>query len=416
MKHAAALRERFPLVNELLTTRRAHVVAAAAAVVLATSVFTYVAAIATSTGYVTTYGPVIGGDFVVFDSAADAAWSGDGALLYQPEVLEARLKAAFPARDGSFRLSWQYPPTMLLLLLPFALFPYLASFAAWVGATGALFLAATRVLWNDRLAIFLVIAAPASFQSMITGQTGFLTAALLASAGLFADRRPLLAGIAAGILTVKPQLGLLIPFAFAAAGCWRAFIAAAVTAAVLAAASYFALGAETWSAFFNAVTAHGTRLHSEIFPYEKLVSLYGGATMLGAPASVAMALQALGTLALAIFVTAVWRKTKNSDFRVATLCAAAPLASPYAFYYEIAVFAPAVLVVAKCAAQTGWLRGERPLLAFLWIAPISFPGAGDIPGFPLTFAAAILVLAVTARRVLVAPGAFVPAAVSRDLL
>lgn len=62
------------------------------------------------------------------------------------------------------------------------------------------------------------------------------------------ERSALLAGILFGLLTFKPQLGVLLPLALLAGRQWRAFIAAAATAAVLFAASVILFGANVWLA------------------------------------------------------------------------------------------------------------------------------------------------------------------------
>ena len=51
---------------------------------------------------------------------------------------------------------------------------------------------------------------------------------------LLLDRRPVLAGILFGALCYKPHFGMLIPVALAASGRWRAFGAAAASAAASA--------------------------------------------------------------------------------------------------------------------------------------------------------------------------------------
>ena len=207
----------------------------------------------------------------------------------------------------------------------------------------------------------------------------------------------MLAGIAAGLLTVKPQLGLLIPIAFAAAGCWRAFGAAAATSIALAVFSFFVFGAESWAAFFDAMTAQGARMGESIFPYHKLISPFGFAMTLGAPAIVATAMQGLATIALAAFVFFVWRRTTSRELRLIALIAAAPLATPYAFYYEAPIFIPALMILAKRAIESGWLRFEKQALIALWALPLLAPGPVWLP-IPalLAFAA----FALCARRVL----------------
>lgn len=404
---AARFARRYPFLNDLLTRRLLVVAATAAALILATNLAMFAATVATSTNYVTLYGPVIGGDFIVFDTAANEARDDRIDALYDSETFSKTLAARFSS-EAPILLSWQYPPTMLALVWPLAFIPYLASYALWVGGTGGALFLSLRTVWRDPRALFFAFATPAAFQSMITGQTGFLSAALLSTAALYAERRPILAGVAAGLLTVKPQLGLLIPIAFAAAGAWRAFAVAALTGAALAAVSVGVFGTESWQAFIGAIASHGARMNAEIFPHHKLMSVFGGLTMLGAPAPAAMAAQAGASLLLAAFVMIVWRRTKDVLLRLAALCAAAPLATPYAFYYEAALLIPPALAMARLGATTGWLRGEKWGLAALWIAPMWMPGPDGTPGVPYSFLVALCVFLSAARRtgsLLVAPRA-----------
>ena len=392
-----ALAARFPLINELLTARLAQVAAAAAGLVFAVNAAMFAHAVATSRDLVTVYGPAIGGDFVVFHTAATAAAAGDAVAVYDAGAFSARLQEAFPGA-GDMRLSWQYPPTMLALISVLALFPYLASYGVWTLAGSALYFSALRPILTTRLAFFAVLAAPALMQAFITGQTGFVTGGLLALAAFQAERRPLLAGAAAGLLTFKPQLGLLIPIAYAAAGAWRAFAAATVVALVLAVGTTLAFGVEIWSAFFQAVSEHSGRMQSGVFPFEKLVSVYGGFAMAGAAPAVAMSAQIAASLALAALTFAFWRRVKAPDLRLAALCASALLAAPNAFYYELTLSIPALVVAARRGVETGWLPGERPIIAAVWAAPMLLLSFGGHPGLPLGCLTALAALALVVRR------------------
>ena len=202
------------------------------------------------------------------------------------------------------------------------------------------------------------------------------------------------------MLTIKPQLGLLIPIAFAAAGCWRAFAVAAFSGTAFAAASYVAFGADTWLAFFEAVKTHSERMQSLTFPYHKMVSPFGALKMLGAPNLVAFSIQTLSTISLAGFVFYVWRCSKQWDLRAMVLCTAVLLATPYAFYYELPILIAPLFLVARRATQSTWLKGEKIVLMLLWLAPIALPGNDNIPGIPMSFLVVATAFLICARRVL----------------
>lgn len=399
----ALIERRYPLFYALGVKRFRLVLISFAALYLAVAGAMWAELIATSENLFTRAGPIIGGDFIVFQHAAARAGDADMAALYEMTALKAELQARYPGH-GEMNFGWMYPPTMFLVVGPFGDAPYLAAYAAWVVAFGAGFLVVIHRLWADRWAMAFAVSAPPFFQAIITGQNGFLTASLLAVAGGFAEKRPVIAGVAAGLLTLKPQLGILIPFAFAAAGCWRAVLWAATTALLLASLSVAAYGAGVWVAFVDGVLTHGGRMATGGFPFEKLVTPFGFAAMLGAPPALAGGVQAAATLTLAAFVMLVWRRVKDADLRLAALSTAALMATPYAFYYEFVIALPAMLVIAKRAAQTGWLTGEKLSLIALWLLTMPAPGEDVIPSVSVCALSALLAFAIVARRAVPAAG------------
>ena len=91
-------------------------------------------------------------------------------------------------------------------------------------------------LTRDRFAWFTTLALTASwlplFRSMAAGQNSLFTIFLLA--GLFAawkDNRMILAGVWLGLISYKPQFGLLVGLVFLARGMWVALASAGATAA-----------------------------------------------------------------------------------------------------------------------------------------------------------------------------------------
>lgn len=388
--------QRYPLLASILTEFRHPVLLTVAAAAITLYAGVYLGVILTSENLVTIHGTIVGGDFIVFWSAAQSIFTDAPLAVYQADIMGQLLQENFP-REEAYRLTWQYPPTMFLVIAPLAALSYVPALWLWGAGTAGLFAGAVLSFWRNYAALFIALASAAVFQALITGQTGFFTAALLAVAAIWADRRPVIAGIAAGLLTVKPQLGLLIPIAFAAAGCWRAFGAAAVTAIALAVISTAIFGLDSWIAFYEAATNHGGLMSTDLFPYHKLVTPLGFVTLLGAPSALAMTAQILAALGLSGLVFHVWRTVPDWDLRAMALLISAPLASPYAFYYEMTIFIPALLLLARRGLTDGWLPGERPALALLWITPLFMPGdKNSVLGFLVAAAAFLL----CARRIL----------------
>ena len=105
-----------------------------------------------------------------------------------------------------------------------------------------LYVAAVRAIMGERLGILIACAFPAVMWNMLVGQNGFLTAALIGLMLLTLDTRPIAAGVLLGLLTYKPQFGILFPIVLAANGQWRVIAAASVTTAALVAASAAVFG------------------------------------------------------------------------------------------------------------------------------------------------------------------------------
>ena len=80
------------------------------------------------------------------------------------------------------------------------------TFAAYASACGA---GRPDTLW-------LALALPPVLVNAITGQAGFLTAALFVGGMALLPKRPFAGGLLLGLLVVKPQLGLVLPFALLA--------------------------------------------------------------------------------------------------------------------------------------------------------------------------------------------------------
>jgi hypothetical protein len=343
-------------------------------------------------------GAPVGGDYVAFHVAAREMADGRAAALYDDRTFEARLKELGPPKER-YGLTWQYPPTYFFVIAPLALLGFIPGYVLWTGAAMAAFFASLRAAGFGALALFVILAAPSTFHAVITGQNGFLTAALLIIATLFPDKRPIAAGLAAALLTVKPQLGLLIPIAYLAGGCWRAFFVAAFSALALAAASFAAFGVESWAAFFSAAAGAADNVASGAMPLFKMATPYAAARLAGLAAGAATVVQLLFFIAAAVAVAMVWRRVKDTELRAAILCASVFLAAPYAYYYELVILALPAAILAKRAIEKGWLKFEQIFLAAIFMLPLSLPGDATRSGFLLGFGIVLMAAGCIVRRI-----------------
>lgn len=167
----------------------------------------------------------------------------DRATLHAFQIgLEPSLHQQFP---------FPYPPSYMFVAWPFAFLPFGIAYVSWIAATLSLFLWAVSGAGGRFLDLAFAALAPTTIIVIMYGQNGLLTSGLIVAGCRFLGRRNVVAGVLFGLATVKPQVGLLVPFALVAAGLWRAMLAATVTALLLIAASGVAFG--------GLVGPHGSR-------------------------------------------------------------------------------------------------------------------------------------------------------------
>jgi hypothetical protein len=337
-------------------------------------------------------GAAFGGDFICFWNAAVRARLGDFAAIYP--VDDWRRALASPAGPS---LAWYvYPPFSLLGLQALGTMSY-GEAAAWWSLAPLPFYVALVAAHARRaevslqrlepaegagmgwagLATLAGLTAPWVSANLFSGQTGAWMAVLFLAATFHLPRRPILAGVFIGLIAVKPQLGLLFPFALAASGRWRTVAAAAATIVLLVAASLAWAGEGAWADYaamtrlfgqFIAV-GDGRLAQLALAPYVSLRSA-------GAPVAVATAVQAAISLAAAGAIVAVFRNARREapqdgrwDLRLGLLAAGALLSTPYALSYETPLLALAVIPLFVRAWRRGWDGLELAAVVAIVVAP-----------------------------------------------
>ncbi len=340
-------------------------------------------------------------DFVSFYAAGALANEGTPALAYDhAEHLAAEERVTETGIEYQF---FNYPPVFILLCAALARLPYLVAFVIFEGATLGLYLfVACRILGErDGTALVALCAFPIVFWNIGLGQNAFLTAGLFGAATLLIDRRPVPAGLLFGALCYKPQFGMLVPFALAAAGQWRAFGAAGASVAALVLVSLLLFGAGTWQAFFASVGGSPAMYESGRILFAGMANTFGAARLLGAGAPLAYALQAAASLAAAVVVVIVWRRRLSLPTRAATLAAATLVAAPLALLYDLifGVIAAAWLV-RDANSPAAWAR-QKLALAALFLLLLDGRGLAEsshVPVFPLAAIALFAIAGARARR------------------
>jgi hypothetical protein len=347
-------------------------------------------------------------DFTYEWAAALQAANGHGALLYDPAI-SVEMQPVVGGASGDIYPIWPYPPTFLLMLAPFTALGYLRAFIAWDLLTLLGCVTVVYLIVRRRAAIAVVLAAPFTAWNFLAAQNGFLTASLLGASLLFLERRPVLAGVFIGCLTYKPQFGILFPVALLAAGQWRAIASCAITVLVLVGVTVAAFGAGVWTAFPRGLLAQAglNLLADPDSNWGYLQSAYGLIRSLHGPARLAWLAQGLVTLGGAVTVWIVWRSRTRYELKAAILSAAALLATPYAFAYDMAAIVISAGFLATDQLNRGLLQGEKTMWIILFGAPLAVlvtlgdnAGGTTFGGTPICLFAAVMLFGVILRRVL----------------
>jgi hypothetical protein len=337
---------------------------------------------------------VVGRDFVNFWMYGRAAWLADPGRFYDAhiynEMLPTFLGVNFPGQI------WLYPPSIMLIAAPFGRLSYVPALLCWTVLGVGIFVWAARRYVDDRRLLIAFLCSPAAIFCLMSGQSSFLTTAMLLTIVLCADSKPVLAGVLIGLLSLKPQLGILFPVMLGASGRWRVFTVAAITTIFIIAATAVAFGPQVWIDFVSKgipaqslVMADPERVRTSIYP-TIFMNLRGA----DASYAVAMAVQACFSVLGAGLVIFAYRFRKNADpqllsalFFTCSVCVV-----PYLLSYDmltISCLSASLLAAGKLDA-----RGQLLAMLMYWLPWIQdVLGLFHVPGpalIPAVFAGYLL--------------------------
>jgi hypothetical protein len=341
-------------------------------------------------------GRPLGTDFSSFWSAGHMAREGRAPQAYEWDAMAAVQRQLF----GTDKLSpWSYPPVFLFIVVPLAMLPYLAAFFVWQGASLLAALAVYRKILPRNDALLFGLGFPAVLVCLGHGQTGFLTAALMAGGLLMLRRNEIAAGILFGLIIYKPQFGVLLPLVLAAGGYWRAFLAAAVTVLAVLALSAFIWGWPVWQAFFNSLHATRTIVFEQgDTGFEKFQSAFSWVRLWHGPVALAYAAQAVVALAVVAAVVWLWRGPASFALKAAALLTGSLLVSPYTLDYDFVVFGMALALLVSHGFAHGFRPWDRTLIALAWFVPVIARSVGKFAYLPLGFLALAAIFALIVVR------------------
>ncbi|RQS23521.1 glycosyltransferase family 87 protein [Burkholderia sp. Bp8998] len=343
--------------------------------------------------------PMVGSDFAIFWATARVALEHGPTAIFSPQWIQPIEAALRPFDDFA---PWPYPPTFLLVVIPFGSMPFASAVALFgvltIGCYAAVVARLTRSLDGQwRLA---VAAFPGLIGAALTMQNAFLTVAAAGAALLLLRSRPVVAGACVAILMVKPQYGVLFPLALICGRHWKALVSAGVFSAAIVATSVAVFGWRAWTAFFAFLPTfnRGMIEYGETL-WRGMPSICGLARAAGLSVPIAYAIQAGVAVPAAAACMYVWTRAARFELRAATLAAATLLVQPYYMYYDLLWLVLPLIFLVIDFRNVRPNRLEMAVVALVWIAPAqAFVAMISGTTWPVASAILVAVLAVVVRR------------------
>jgi alpha-1,2-mannosyltransferase len=315
-------------------------------------------------------GPVAG-DFINLWSVAKLILSDRIPDIYQVDHFMAFQGSVTGGANIGLRL-WAYPPHSLLLAWPFGLIGYYAALAVWSMVGLAVLIAGARRFGFDRLEIAIILTSPATILNLYFGQSGsFATGLMLLALSARTGRDPVSIS-AAALLTIKPQVGFLLPLLWMFQRRWRMIAWTALGMAAFLALAVVLFGLDPWRDYMgdtlptlNALEREGSGPFMRMIPSTFMAMRI----VIGDSAPALLIHFGFAAVVAAVLVFRLWR-VEDSDRRAAMVLVATALMTPYIHNYDLALLLCSALLVARrwSSSEKRPLRGEL-LVMIAWALP-----------------------------------------------
>ena len=332
-------------------------------------------------------GSPVGGDFINLWSVAELILLDRVPDIYHVDQFLEHQGTITGGANIGLRL-WAYPPHSLLLAWPFGLAGYYAALAVWSAIGLAVLVAGARRFGFDRLDIAIILTSPATVVNIYHGQSGSLAIGLMLLALSARTARDPVSITAAALLTVKPQVGFLLPLLWMFQRrwlmiAWTAFVVAAFLALAVA-----RFGLDPWSDYIgdtlprlNALEREGSGPFMAMIPSTFMAMRI----VIGDSASALLIHFGFAMAVAAVFVFRLWR-VEDANRRAAMVLIATVLMTPYIHNYDLALLLCGALLVARgCSSPERPALASKLLVIVAWALPhlVVWLNAFGVPVSPL---------------------------------
>lgn len=327
--------------------------------------------------------PPLGHDLRIYWTVSWMTTHLGAMAAFHPDMLDAAQLQFFPAYTELGH--WLYPPTFQWLIQPLSWLPYPWTYAIYVVVSIAVFaLAVTQWRRWAGWPWLVVMAFPGLWVAVLVGQNSIVTLLLMSVALTQSSVRPLLAGVCAGLLVIKPQFALLLPLWWLCGKQWRALGTMVLTGGACCGLTLLWGGWALWEAFFAAVAAFNAEIVQQGAGdiWHAMPTVFAMTRLQGATLPAAYLAYGLVAAPSVLFTAWLWVRQAPLALRVAAAMIATLLVQPYLLYYELVWLIVPLLCVAVPidAAPSGsrhadvprgpWKGLEDWLLAVAWVLPL----------------------------------------------
>ncbi len=329
-------------------------------------------------------GNLKGTDFVHLYTLGSIALEHRGADLYNMQAQAELTAQRVPAARG-IRYVPLYPPQVSVLFAPMARFGYSRMLIVWLVVSLLLYGLCVFLVWcncpalrQEKITSFLLaFAFPGFFHLILWGQSSAIALVCFTLTYFALDKeKEFLAGLALGALVFKPQLGVAAGVVFFAMRRWKIIAGATLSAAaqIVAAWSYYGWGPlREWMRTVLGVINSLSVLEPKLYQTHSLRTFWD---LLLIPPHISLVLYMVSSSIVLFGVSIIWRSRLPLPVRYSGVLFASVLASPHLIVYDMAVLAPAFLLLADwliARPQDDFGRRMGIVLYFAYLSPLLGP-------------------------------------------
>ncbi len=311
--------------------------------------------------------PRIFADFDAFYLASQMVWHGEIQQAYHFSMFTRAQESFYGAPRF---LPWAYPPQFNLVIAPLAFLPYWAAYGLFTATTFIAYLLTLRLLAGKGFAAVSLAVSPSMVITILCGQNGFLTGALIGLTCLALQVRHISAGLPLGLMIIKPHLAVAYAVYMIMARRWASTLVATATVMATSLLTTMLLGTEVWAAFINGAREARTFLEEGMYPLFRMISLYAVLRSFGASATIAFIGQAAaaGLVLGMICLLARCRFPVRQSLGMTAI--ASLLFSPYAYDYDLPILGIGLALLLPDILRRGRRREQAAILVLSFMTCI----------------------------------------------